>query len=80
VAEFFAAVGLPVHLGQLELDANDAGALDVVSEGALRFPFVHNMLRPVTAAVVRAAVLEAHALGHSVAKDVGDAAYRRLHG
>ena len=79
VAEFFAAVGLPVHLGQLALDASDTRALDVVSEGALRFPFVHNMLRPITAAVVRAAVLDAHDLGRSVAQDVGDEAYRRLH-
>jgi glycerol dehydrogenase len=78
VAGFFATVGLPVHLGQLSLDAGDAGALDVVSEGALLFPFVNNMPMPVTAESIRSAILDAHRLGLTVAEKVGDAAYRRL--
>jgi len=78
VAEFFASVGLPIHLGQLSVDASDAGALDVISERTLLVPFIGNMPRPVTAAVVRSAVLDAHRLGLSVAQRVGDAAYRRL--
>lgn len=78
VAEFFATVGLPVHLGQLSLDARDTAALDVVSEYAFSFPFIGNMPMPVTPPVVRAAVLDAHRLGLAVADKIGDAAYRRL--
>ncbi len=78
VAEFFAAVGLPIHLGQLSLDAGDTGVLDVISEGTLAFPFTGNMPQPVTAELVRSAVLDAHRLGLSVAEKIGDAAYRRL--
>ncbi len=78
VAEFFATVGLPIHLGQLSLDAADGAALDVVAEGTLAFPFIGNMPQPITAALVRSAVLDAHRLGLSIEEKVGDAAYRRL--
>ena len=78
VAEFFATVGLPVHLGQLSLDAGDESALDVVSEGTLAVPFTSNMPMPVTAALVRTAILDAHRLGLAVVAKTGDAAYRRL--
>jgi glycerol dehydrogenase len=78
VAEFFAAVGLPVHLGQLALDAGDKRTLDVVVEGTLGWPFIGNMAQPVTAELVRSSVLDAHRLGLSVAEQVGDEAYRRL--
>jgi len=80
VAEFFATVGLPIHLGQLSLDAGDSRALDTVVEGTLTFPFIGNMPQPVTAKRVRSAVLDAHRLGVSVDEKLGDAAYRRLHG
>ena len=80
VAEFFAAVGLPIHLGQLSLDADDKSALDVVAEGTLAFPFIGNMPQPLSADRVRSAVLDAHRLGQSVSEKTGDAAYRRLHG
>jgi glycerol dehydrogenase len=78
VAEFFATVGLPIHLGQLSLEAGDSSALDVVVEGTLAFPFIANMPQPVTAPLVRSAVLDAHGLGRSVAEKIGDAAYRRV--
>jgi glycerol dehydrogenase len=78
VAEFFATVGLPIHLGQLSLDAGDGSALEVLSQGTLAFPFIGNMAMPVTAELVRSAVLDAHRLGLSVAGKTGDAAYRRL--
>ena len=78
VAEFFATVGLPIHLGQLSLDADDQSALEVVSEGTLAFPFAANMPMPVTAELVRSAILDAHRLGLAVVKKTGDAAYRRL--
>lgn len=81
VAEFFAAVGLPVHLGQLGIDgAEQDAALDVVGEHAMGFPFIANMPQPVTPELVRASVRDAHDLGLSVAADAGDEAYRRLHG
>jgi glycerol dehydrogenase len=79
VAGFFAAVGLPVHLGQLSLDAGDTGALEVVIAGAVAFPFAGNMPMRVTAESVRAAILDANRLGLAVAEKAGDAAYRRLH-
>ena len=80
VAEFFATVGLPIHLGQLSLDAGDSDALDVISTETLAFPFTANMPQPMTPALVRAAVLDADRLGRSVAVKIGEAAYRRLHG
>ncbi len=80
VAEFFATVGLPIHLGQLSLDADDETALDVVAEGTLAFPFMGNMPQRLTAERVREAVLDAHQLGSSVSEKNGDSAYRRLHG
>lgn len=78
VAEFFAAVGLPIHLGQLGLDAGDTRALDVVGDVATGFPFLANMPMPVSPALVRSAILDAHRLGLGVAGRAGDAAYRRL--
>ncbi|MEB2286445.1 MAG: glycerol dehydrogenase [Polyangiaceae bacterium UTPRO1] len=80
VARFFATVGLPVHLGQLGIDAGDSDALATVSEGAAFFPFIGNMPRAVDAAALRAALLAADELGRSVGAEVGDDAYRRLHG
>jgi len=79
VAEFFARVGLPVHLGQLSLSESDAAALDTVSEAAMTFPFISNMPMAVTPERVRSSILEAHRLGLDVAAKTGDEAYRRLH-
>ncbi|HEY2387206.1 MAG TPA: glycerol dehydrogenase [Candidatus Binatia bacterium] len=79
VAEFFAKVGLPVHLGQLAIDARDIGALDTVIDGVLAFPFIGNMPTAMSAAVLRQGLLGAHELGLAVGTQAGDAAYRRLH-
>jgi glycerol dehydrogenase len=78
VAEFFAGVGLPTHLGQLSLDPRDSGALDTLVEGTLEFPFIGNMPQPVTAESIRSAILDAHALGLLASEKVGNTAYRRL--
>lgn len=78
VAEFFATVGLPIHLGQISLESTDEGALDTIIEGTLASPFIGNMPQPLTAATVRAAILDAHELGLHVNEKTGDAAYRRL--
>lgn len=80
VARFFAHVGLPVHLGQLGIDAGDARALDTIVEGASAFPFMGNMPMQIDAAVLRKGLLGAHDLGLAVCEQVGDASYQRLHG
>lgn len=79
VAEFFARVGLPVHLGQLAIDAADGRALDTIVEGALNFPFIANMPLQIDAAVLRRGLLGAHDLGLAVCGEAGDAPHRRLH-
>jgi glycerol dehydrogenase len=79
VAEFFAQVGLPVHLGQLSIDAGDAAALDTIAEGAMGFPFIGNMPMQIDTAILRAGLLGAHELGLAVCEQAGDASYRRLH-
>lgn len=79
VAEFFASVGLPIHLGQISVDPNDMRALDAIAQGTLAFPFISNMPMPVDAEMIKKAVLGAHELGLRVAERVGEAAYRRLH-
>ena len=77
-AAFFAAVGLPIHLGQISLGPADTAHLDTVAGLAAEFPPIHNMPIPVTADVVKNAILDAHELGVSIADSQGDAAYRRL--
>ena len=78
VARFFAAVGLPIHLGQISLGPADTAHLETIAGIAAEFPPIHNMPVPVTAEVVKSAILEAHELGTSIADSQGDAAYRRL--
>ena len=80
VAEFFAAVGLPIHLGQLSLGADDGRQLRDVMETALTLPFVANEALPVTVDGLLAASRQADALGREVAQATGEAAYRALHG
>jgi glycerol dehydrogenase len=79
VAEFFAQVGLPVHLGQLALSPQDKTQHSAVMETAMMRPFVGNEPFAVTAETLLAASLQAHALGMDVAQRAGDAAYRALH-
>jgi glycerol dehydrogenase len=78
VAEFFALVGLPVHLGQLSLSPQDETPLNAVMDVAMMFPLIGNEPFPVTAKTLMAACLEAHQLGVEVASNAGDAAYRSL--
>ncbi len=79
VAEFFAAVGLPIHLGQLALGADDSRTLGTVMEMAFALPFVGNEPLPVTVDALLTASRRADALGRRVAQSTGDAAYRALH-
>ncbi len=78
VSEFFARIGLPIHLGQLGLSANDEDALGRVAQGAMGFAPIHNLPFTVTAEKVYQAILEADALGQAVAADVGDSTYQRV--
>ena len=79
VATFFAAVGLPIHLGQISLHAGERVALDTLVDGTMAWPYTTNMPMPVTADMVRTAILEADVLGRTVQQNAGDVAYRRLH-
>ena len=78
VSEFFARVGLPVHLGQFDLAATQSKEIASVAEGAMGFDPIHNLPFDVTVETVTQAMLDADELGRSVAADVGDEAYRRL--
>lgn len=78
VAEFFATVGLPVHLGQISLEVTDESELDLIAEGTAAYPFIGNMPQAVTAETIRSAILDAHTLGLLIAEKIGDDAYRRL--
>ena len=79
VAEFFATVGLPIHLGQLDISPDDSAPLRAVMETAMTLPFVGNEPFAVTADTLLAASRHAHALGRGIAQRAGDAAYRALH-
>ena len=78
-AKFFAAVGLPVHLGQVSLSPRGRAELGDVVEAAMMLPFVHNESFEVTPERLHAAILGAHDLGTEVTQIAGDAAYRALH-
>ena len=79
MSQFFAEVGLPIHLGQLSLDASNKDDIDLVVEASMENEMVHNMLMPVTTDLMRSSILGAHELGLSVAAEAGDKAYGRLH-
>ena len=79
VAEFFADVGLPVHLGHLSLKSGDTESLATVAEGVVTFPFIGNMPQRVDRAVAERAMRTADSLGRAVTERKGDAAYRELH-
>jgi len=81
IAEFFAEVGLPVHLGHLSLSADRHDReLDGIVREALKIFFVHNEPFKVTAQKLKRALVQAHRLGMEVSREMGDEAYRRLHG
>ena len=77
-AEFFARVGLPIHLGQLSMSNQHKDDIDIVTDAAMGASIMHNMPMVVTPELIRESILSAHELGEVVAKDIGDEAYRRL--
>jgi glycerol dehydrogenase len=79
VASFLAAVGLPVHLGQIGLDPDlDAEAIQTAGEIAAGVFLMANEPFQVTARSVHAALLGAHSLGLEAAAHGGDSAFRAL--
>jgi glycerol dehydrogenase len=72
-------VGLPVHVGQLSIDAHDGAALNTIVDQVLAFPFIGNMPMQIDADVISHGLLGAHELGLALTQQVGDASYRRLH-
>jgi glycerol dehydrogenase len=77
-ATFFAEVGLPIHLGQLDLSTDSTLDLQAMVSAAMESPFLPNMPMTVTPQLTHTAVLKAHALGLEVSAETGDKAYRRL--
>lgn len=80
MAEFFAKVGLPVHLGQISLPLSDEAQIRDVMEAAMMLPFVANEPFEVSTESLIAAAARTHELGLEVARSAGDAPYRALHG
>ncbi|RLQ21208.1 iron-containing alcohol dehydrogenase [Seongchinamella sediminis] len=66
-ARFFAATGLPVHLGQLDMDSGNDEQLDAVVDAAMAFPFIGNMPLEVTSTKLKQAILTADRLGLEIA-------------
>jgi glycerol dehydrogenase len=79
VAEFFCAIGLPVHLGHLSIAPSDSAALDVITSGTIGFPMIGNMPMHVDEHIVLSALTTAHGIGRDAVGSFGDDAYRRLH-
>ena len=77
-AEFFARVGLPIHLGQLSMSRERKEEIDIVTDAAMAAGIMHNMPMVVTPDLIRASILGAHELGEAVASDIGDKAFCRL--
>ena len=78
VAEFFAAVGLPVTLGQIGLTRADEDDLRQVSAETADYMFITNLPFEVSADMVYDAILAADEIGLAVSESVGDKAYRRV--
>ena len=78
VAEFFAAVGLPVTLQQIGLSHADNSYLRQVSQETAEYTFMGNLPFDVSADLVYEAILAADEVGSSVLQRVGDQAYRRV--
>ena len=80
VAAFCASVGLPAHYGHLSLQTSQREDLMAAMVGATAMAFLHNEPFPVTPAMLLDAAMAADALGREVVAQVGDEAYRKLHG
>jgi glycerol dehydrogenase len=80
LAEFFAAVGLPVHLGQLSLDIEkNSDEMDLIYNEAANVFFIHHEPFEISIDKLKKAMTEAHTLGLEVSAKIGDLAYKELH-
>ena len=78
VAQFFARVGLPIHLGQFSMSPQDTNKLDIIIESAMANANSHQMPMVVTEDLLLRAIMDAHELGLRIAEEIGDEAYQRL--
>ncbi|TDG11642.1 glycerol dehydrogenase [Seongchinamella unica] len=67
-ARFFSAIGLPVHLKQLDIDAGNNEQLDAVVDAALAFPYINNMPMKVTKTNLKEAIIAADRLGLEISR------------
>ena len=79
VAEFFATIGLPIHLGQLGLDPVDTAPLRAVMKTAMTLPYIVNEPSPLSVDLLVTAAQHAHTLGQEITQRAGEAPYRTLH-
>jgi len=79
VGEFFAKVGLPVHLGQISLSRANTAELSDVMEAAMTLQILRNEPFEVTKESLVTAALQAHEMGLAIEQSVGNAAYSALH-
>lgn len=79
-ARLFAQVGLPVNFAQLGMSLVDEAAVNTVIEATLAFPFIGNMPFEVNATNLRQAFADVERLGNQLLAEMGDQAYRNLHG
>jgi glycerol dehydrogenase len=77
-ADFFREVGLPIHLGQIGLTADQGAELAAIVAAAMDFPFLSNMPFEVAPEGLRQAILSAHELGLGIERQSGQDAWRRL--
>ncbi|MFT7129065.1 MAG: glycerol dehydrogenase, partial [Gammaproteobacteria bacterium] len=78
VGQFFIKVGLPVHLGQLGLEATNMEELNAIVRNTLTSAIVANMPFEVTETALLSALLAADKLGLEITAADGDEAYRQL--
>ncbi|XOV84953.1 MAG: glycerol dehydrogenase [bacterium] len=78
VAQFFAAVGLPVTLSQIGMARDDEEDLRQVATETANYMFISNLPFAVSADMVYAAILTADEIGSAVVESGGDEAYRRV--
>ncbi|MBN2062372.1 MAG: glycerol dehydrogenase [Deltaproteobacteria bacterium] len=80
LTKFFAEVGLPAHLGQIDLDPEEYSEdIDLVINAAMNIFFIHHEPFEVTPEKLRQAFKDAHEIGIRTVQDIGDEAYNRLH-
>ena len=80
-AKFFANVGLPVHLGQFNLEpGRDMEPIKKIAKAALEIPPIENEPFEVTYELVLDAILKAHDFGLKITESEGDEAYQEIHG